>query len=565
MTSAIPYSASTSPNAPNVAVSTASTPASKYSRCIWATRSGRVSTRFSLHPSRSGPPKSSAVEVLALDPGPEGPVEDEDAGFEGSRGSRTSGTTGYCRTRAGPHPSPPETGPAATLARHDDGGSAPGARTRDRRSCPGAPESSAPGSSSPASRATASSPSPAARSARSATAGSPRSGRSASCSAPAPASRSSRRCRGRSPAAPRAGSAARPLVRRATIGDGGPRRASSSVVALVAGAVARRRPLRRRGPPARRAAPPARRLHARVPRAGRARRATRASAPYGILLGGEAGSRLLVAVGARRRRRRDRGSVRRRARARAVRRRARRAAQARRSRHPRAARAVARAHRARSAGCSRGRCSRRRSSTPGRSSCSCSGPRRTTTATGQFLASLVIARIPVFLFQGVQAALLPRLVRARRRGPGARPRVRDPPDDRWRSARSAWSRPPARGCSARRSCASRSAPTSRSDSRDLALLAAASCIYLLGLTLSQALIALRQQPRVAIGWGVGIVGAQRRHARRPRPAAPGRARLPRRRGRGVGRAWPSCSPARCARRASIRARADHSRNGGAAG
>ncbi len=41
-------------------------------------------------------------------------------------------------------------------------------------------------------------------------------------------------------------------------------------------------------------------------------------------------------------------------------------------------------------------------------------------------------------------------------------------------------------------------------SRDLALLAAASCIYLLGLTLSQALIALREQPRVAIGWGIGI-------------------------------------------------------------
>ena len=42
------------------------------------------------------------------------------------------------------------------------------------------------------------------------------------------------------------------------------------------------------------------------------------------------------------------------------------------------------------------------------------------------------------------------------------------------------------------------------DRQDLALLAAASCIYLLGLTLSQALIALRQQPRVAIGWGIGI-------------------------------------------------------------
>ncbi len=41
--------------------------------------------------------------------------------------------------------------------------------------------------------------------------------------------------------------------------------------------------------------------------------------------------------------------------------------------------------------------------------------------------------------------------------------------------------------------------------RDLAVLAAASCIYLLALTLCQALIALRQQPRVAYGWGIGIV------------------------------------------------------------
>ncbi len=41
-------------------------------------------------------------------------------------------------------------------------------------------------------------------------------------------------------------------------------------------------------------------------------------------------------------------------------------------------------------------------------------------------------------------------------------------------------------------------------SRDLAVLAAASCIYLLALTLCQALIALREQPRVALGWGIGI-------------------------------------------------------------
>src|SRR5438034_1097221 len=57
--SAIPYSERTSGNAPNVAVSTQSTPAWKNSSCIWATRSGRVRTRCSLHPSSATPPKSS--------------------------------------------------------------------------------------------------------------------------------------------------------------------------------------------------------------------------------------------------------------------------------------------------------------------------------------------------------------------------------------------------------------------------------------------------------------------------------------------------------------------------
>src|SRR5204863_8056733 len=36
-----------------------STPASKYSRCIWRMSSGRSSTRCSLHPSSASPPKSS--------------------------------------------------------------------------------------------------------------------------------------------------------------------------------------------------------------------------------------------------------------------------------------------------------------------------------------------------------------------------------------------------------------------------------------------------------------------------------------------------------------------------
>jgi O-antigen/teichoic acid export membrane protein len=125
--------------------------------------------------------------------------------------------------------------------------------------------------------------------------------------------------------------------------------------------------------------------------------------------------------------------------------------------------------------------------------------------TGQFLASLVIARIPVFLFQGVQAALLPRLS-----GHAGAGQVGNLASETRRlvlaivgltvvATAGAWLLGPtvvkvAFGADF------------ALDQRDLALLAAASCIYLLGLTLSQALIALRQQARVAIGWGVGVAG-----------------------------------------------------------
>ena len=75
----MPYSLSTSGKAPNVAVSTASTPASKNSSCIWATRSGRVSTRCSLQPSSAGAAEVVGAEVLALHPGAERTVEHEHA------------------------------------------------------------------------------------------------------------------------------------------------------------------------------------------------------------------------------------------------------------------------------------------------------------------------------------------------------------------------------------------------------------------------------------------------------------------------------------------------------
>jgi O-antigen/teichoic acid export membrane protein len=124
--------------------------------------------------------------------------------------------------------------------------------------------------------------------------------------------------------------------------------------------------------------------------------------------------------------------------------------------------------------------------------------------TGQFLASLVIARIPVFLFQGVQAALLPRLS-----GHAGAGQVGNLAAETRRlvlaivgltvvATAGAWLLGPAVVRIA-------FGPDFALDNRDLALLAAASCIYLLGLTLSQALIALRRQARVAVGWGIGIV------------------------------------------------------------
>jgi O-antigen/teichoic acid export membrane protein len=131
------------------------------------------------------------------------------------------------------------------------------------------------------------------------------------------------------------------------------------------------------------------------------------------------------------------------------------------------------------------------------------GPEHNDAATGQFLASLVIARIPVFLFQGVQAALLPRLA-----GHAGAGQVHDLRRETLRMTMAVGAL-----CVVATAGAWLLGPTVvrvafgadfALGSRDLALLAAASCIYLLGLTLSQALIALREQPRVAIGWGIGL-------------------------------------------------------------
>jgi O-antigen/teichoic acid export membrane protein len=132
------------------------------------------------------------------------------------------------------------------------------------------------------------------------------------------------------------------------------------------------------------------------------------------------------------------------------------------------------------------------------------GSEKNDAATGQFLASLVIARVPVFLFQGVQAALLPRLS-----GHAGAGQVHDLRAETRRmtlaigalcvlATAGAWLLGPAVVRIA-------FGDDFALGSRDLAVLAAASCVYLLALTLCQALIALREQPRVALGWGIGLV------------------------------------------------------------
>ena len=87
---------------PKVAVSTASTPASKNSECSSAIRSGRVSTRCSLQPSSDGTAEVVGAEIVLLDPGSEGPVEDEDAVAEGGEevGHGPDQGTGACGRRA---------------------------------------------------------------------------------------------------------------------------------------------------------------------------------------------------------------------------------------------------------------------------------------------------------------------------------------------------------------------------------------------------------------------------------------------------------------------------------
>jgi O-antigen/teichoic acid export membrane protein len=121
---------------------------------------------------------------------------------------------------------------------------------------------------------------------------------------------------------------------------------------------------------------------------------------------------------------------------------------------------------------------------------------------GRFLASLIVARVPLFLFLAVQAALLPKLAALAA-------------SERFVDFRTALFRLLV-AVSLLGAAATAGSATVGPDvvrilfgeglalgRRDLAMLAAASSVYMVALALAQALIALSGHARAAVGWLVG--------------------------------------------------------------
>ena len=124
--------------------------------------------------------------------------------------------------------------------------------------------------------------------------------------------------------------------------------------------------------------------------------------------------------------------------------------------------------------------------------------------TSAFVASLLVARVPVFLFQAAQAALVPRL--SHHAGGGQAESLADETSALARAlavlvvvatigaaalgptvVELGWGRGFALGA------------------RDFAFLAAGSCVYLLAVTYGSALVALECPNRVSYGWASGVV------------------------------------------------------------
>ena len=125
------------------------------------------------------------------------------------------------------------------------------------------------------------------------------------------------------------------------------------------------------------------------------------------------------------------------------------------------------------------------------------------TEVGQFTAALVVARLPFFLFQAIQAALLPKLsgLVAEARYDEFRRGLRRLVADRGRAGRAGHHRRVHRGLPGDDPACS--VPATRSATARWALLAAACGAYVVATAVAQALIALGGLRRVAVGWGIG--------------------------------------------------------------
>ena len=124
---------------------------------------------------------------------------------------------------------------------------------------------------------------------------------------------------------------------------------------------------------------------------------------------------------------------------------------------------------------------------------------------GRFLNGLIIARVPLFMFQAVQAALLPKLAHLAGAGRHA--------DFRAGLKRLLAVVVGIGVLATVTACAIGPVVVTTMfgqefelSHKDLGLLAAASAVYMLALALAQALIALANYSRVVLGWGAGLVG-----------------------------------------------------------
>ena len=123
---------------------------------------------------------------------------------------------------------------------------------------------------------------------------------------------------------------------------------------------------------------------------------------------------------------------------------------------------------------------------------------------GRFLNGLIIARIPLFMFQAVQAALLPKLAHLAGAGRHA---------DFRTGLKRLLAVVVAIGVTATITALAIGpfvvttlfGEDFRLGHKDLGYLAAASAVYMLALALAQALIALKNYSRVVIGWAVGLI------------------------------------------------------------